>query len=531
MLAKLLQPGRRYVLLLGSTGAVLAYVAGGRVQRVWHAAGGDAQSRQVFAQALGEHPRDAVVVLVDLLEQSYRKEAIPPVSLLDRSKVLARRLSIVYPTHDIKAALPLGEKMGTRGDLAYLFVALPMSSELESWIAFLHSIGNPVSRIGLLPLESAGLAEALIRAVGEPGEEAPEWVVLLTHQRTGGFRQIVVRRGKLALTRITPAPARQDDPHAAARSIEQEVTATLSYLARLGYTARQGLDAIVIGDDALRQALGRSRSMPVRKMHVLAPEEAGELVGLSGLAEEDGAFGELLHAAWFAGKRRTGLQLVAQVLGRRQIQLVAARRYAAAGLSAAAVLIALYCGYAIWNVGLLREDIARAEARVQQLRSKLEANRAAIENSPERPERMNVTLAIHGKLVAETVDPVPTLRAVSQALAPETRLTDLEWQVLETAGGGNRGGQGSNNEPPAPETTLDMTLDLQAVGEVEAAIEATESFAQRLRERLDGRAVDIPQPPLDILPTQTFTGSFDARQEVVAPTSLTARITVGEAQP
>ena len=525
MLERLIGVGsrRKFVLLLGNTGAVLSYVSRGRVQRSWYTSGLDGAARREFTAALHAQPRTPVVVLVDLLEQSYRKEAIPPVSVLDRPKVLQRRLNIVYPTHDLKAALSLGEKTGRRGDLAYMFVALPLSSELESWVAFLHSISNPVSSLGLLPLESTGLASALAHAVMEPGGEAPEWVLLMTQQRTGGFRQVVVRRDKLALTRITPAPTVVGDASAMARSIEQEVKATLSYLTRLGYSARQGLDAIIVGSEEVRAALELSRSMPVRTLHALTPEEAGRLVGVTGVAQPEGAYGELLHSAWFAQKRRASLQLVAEVLGRRQLQLVTARKWGVAALSSSAALLTLYCGYAGWTILDLSHEASLSEQRVAQLRQRLENNRRELESSPENPRRMNVTLEMHERLLAQTVDPAGTLRVVADALAPSVRVAALEWQLREPSAEARRGAQ---TGPGTPDMALHMVIDLGAVGGVERALEETEAFAARLRQRLDGWRITVVRPPLDILPSQTFSASVDRERPALAPKDLTAEIEI-----
>ena len=151
MFDNILGQSRRFVLVIGNAGAVLSYVAAGRVHRRWLINEIDDTSLEEMAKELDKRRRVPLSVLVDVLEQSYRKETIPPVSVLDRRKVLQRRLNIAYPAFDIKAAIRLDEKIGERGDPAYLFVALPSSPELELWIAFLHSVGNPITSVAMLP--------------------------------------------------------------------------------------------------------------------------------------------------------------------------------------------------------------------------------------------------------------------------------------------------------------------------------------------------------------------------------------------
>ena len=212
MLRNLLGAARRFVLVIGNGGALLADVAGGRIGKSWAISDFEDHSLAVIAQALERNRRVPLVVLIDMLEQSYRREAIPPVNVFDRPKVLTRRLGITFPSFDIRAALPLGEVVGQRGDLAYLFVALPSSPELETWIAFLHGIDNPVTSLGLMPIESVGLAAALARAVTGEDDPPVDWTLLISRERTGGIRQIVVRGDKLSITRLTPAPVAASTP-------------------------------------------------------------------------------------------------------------------------------------------------------------------------------------------------------------------------------------------------------------------------------------------------------------------------------
>ena len=112
MLRSLFTRSRRYVLIIGNAGAVLSYIVSGQVHARWSVSSADAESLRTIAEALNKRRGAPLTVLFDILEQSYRREAIPPVGVMDRSKVLKRRLTIAYPNFDIKAALALDEKVG-----------------------------------------------------------------------------------------------------------------------------------------------------------------------------------------------------------------------------------------------------------------------------------------------------------------------------------------------------------------------------------------------------------------------------------
>ena len=117
-LKSFLVPSRRFIMIIGNGGAMLSCVAGGRIENSWHIDNVDTKSLDSFSAILDENRRTPLSILIDMLEQSYRREAIPPVNMFDRPKVLNRRLGIAFPSNDIKAAVSLDEVVGQRGDLS-----------------------------------------------------------------------------------------------------------------------------------------------------------------------------------------------------------------------------------------------------------------------------------------------------------------------------------------------------------------------------------------------------------------------------
>ncbi len=538
MLKRLLSPNPRYVLIIGNAGAVLSYVAGGRVLGKWTVTDfGDAAVERL-TNAIEERRRVPVIVLIDMLEQSYRRTAIPPVGPAARRRVIKRRLNIDYPSDEIKAALPLGEKIGPRGDPVYLFVALPSSPELENWIAFLHSISNPIASLAMLPIESASLADALARAItrpdagkglkgkkGETGEKG-KWTLLISHQQTGGFRQIVVRRGRLAMTRLTPDPSEGSET---ARIIAQELSSTLSYLTRLGYTESDGLDVIVIGPRSLRETLDRGQ-LPVRSVTVLTPTEAGALLELTNVVDPAGDFGELLYAAWAAGRRKPAVDLAATALGQRQVQVATARKWMVPALSMSAILLAAYCANTVVDLWPLRQDVALADTILEQLQDRLNPMKLEIEQYPDQPKKIAISLDILTRLVAETVDPLPMLRAIGESLGPGQHLKSLVWKTegarVATARQGTSGVSQPDSKSSPTLGSIILTLDLGSVTDPERAIAEANALADRLQQRFAEQRVEVVRPPLDILPSQTFVGSSSEDVPLGSVGELSAEILI-----
>ncbi len=507
MLEKFLGATQRFVLVIGNEGAMLAYVAGGRVEQSWSISDLEEHSFDTFARALDRNRRLPLVVLIDVLEQSYRREAIPPVNMIDRPKVLARRLNIAFPAIDFKAALPLREEVGQRGDFAYLFVGLPTSPELDSWIEFLHSIRNPVTSLALLPIESAGLAAALARAVSSDEDAPVDWTLLISREQTGGIRQIVVRGEKLSITRLTPAPAAASTPADIALAISQEMTSTLGYLTRLGFSANDRLNVVIIGSEAMRGAI-EDRPVPGRVTTFLTAAEAASLLGLAEIEDSEDGYGDLLHVAWAAKKRRPSLQMAGEVLGRRQVQMVAARRLVTAGMAMSAAVIAAYCVF-------LALDLLDAQYRVEmrqsgeaRLKFQLGELQRKIDEYPDRPLRVIAALEYHDRLNLQSAAPIPVLAAISDSLGPSIRLKSLSWDS-EDVRRAQKKSQNTNQSKEVREPGFDVSLavDLAQFSDADRAIAETNALAERLATHFTEQQVNIVRQPLDILPTQTLVGS------------------------
>ena len=529
-LKSMVTTSRRFVMVIGNGGAALSYVTRSKVEKSWFISDFSDESLDIFAAATHEHRRVPLTILIDMLEQSYRRETIPPVNMLDRPKVLNRRLGIAFPSYDIKAALSLDEVVGQRGDLAYLFVALPTSPEIETWISFIHGLDNPISSLGLLPLESSSLAAALGKAQADEQNPPADWTLLISRERTGGIRQIVVRRGKLAITRLTPPPPGKISPADLAMAISQEMTSTLTYLTRLGYSAGDRLDMIVVGSGDLREAI-ETKQTPGRRTSLFTPSEAAKRLNLAEIDASHDDYGDLLHIAWAARKRKPALEMAGHVLGQRRVQLVAARKWATGGLAVAAVGLGVFCAGLFLDMLNIRQQIDEAQNTRTRLSRLVEELDMKIETYPDRPKLMSSVLAHHDKLLLQTTVPVPILAGISDSLGPSIRLKNLFWtaddvRAVKKTRNQNTSVQGKGKKPGFE---VKLAVDLSAFSDADQAIAETYALAERLQERFSESEVVIVRPPLDILPTQTLTGfASEEAPETLNAEALSADITITE---
>jgi hypothetical protein len=517
---RLFAPAARLVLAIGNEGGVLIALAGRRIRGCWRVAGHDDAALASLGAALAAAPRCPLLVVADLLEQSYRKEAVPRLNPIDRSKVLKRRLDRAFPDAPLKAALRLGDDPEEQRSQNYLLISAPPAPDWDRWLGFLRSIENPVTALTLLPVEATGLVAQLARAL-TPAERQPnDWTVLIARQRTGGFRQIIVHRGELVLTRLTPSLPGETSAAETVAEIRQELKATLGYMTRLGYRAGSSLDLVVLCEEELHREL-QAIATPPGQRFVITAAAAARALGLAVPDDLEDADGALLGALWLGCKRHPAVQLLPADLRARKVQ-GQALRLATAGLAASALALLSYAAMSAAAALEVKQEVDWLSAwqgttRQQLARSEDEADAIAA-----RADAIRTLLEAERRLGLDKPDPFDALLALGQAMTRSEQLAALSWQVVAPA----------DDAPRRPgdevDQTLDLTLDLGALGDPGAAVAATEDLARRLGAAFPQRPVTIARQAVDILPHQAFVGGTDLGAGRPGDAPLSAELRIGE---
>lgn len=282
-----------------------------------------------------------VLFLNDMVEQHYRKEKVPRVGVFDRANMIKRKLAISFPNYPVRAALPLKEKSDAPANSNikikadnYIFAAIPPSEHFQSSLKAVQESLCSISGYVLLPVEASSmvstLSEKVLRAETAKNKEKEKrkakWCVFIGHHEGGGLRQIVTRNGELALTRMSPIVASQDDPAAWAREVMQEFRSTMSYVSRFGYRSDDGLHVMAIGDDNAAPALEELMNEDCY-FTVLKVSEAAKTLGLKLPKITNEAKADCLHVAWVSSRSKYILPMQSREVDRiskpRQIAVFA----------------------------------------------------------------------------------------------------------------------------------------------------------------------------------------------------------------
>src|SRR5262249_17247692 len=147
------------------------------------------------------HPKVPLYILADVLDQQYVRQSFPPVSSFSVGGLVKRRLERDFQAEDMKGSLPLGRDKEGRREWNYLLISLANTPLMQQWLALIVELPNEFRGVYLTPVEGQNYIPVLKKYMPEQAPAQP-WQLLVSHNKISGFRQIVLRDGKLVFTRV-----------------------------------------------------------------------------------------------------------------------------------------------------------------------------------------------------------------------------------------------------------------------------------------------------------------------------------------
>lgn len=456
----------------------------------------DERVRRMLALA-ARHSRVPVTLLADTLAQDLRRDTLPQLNFFDRAKLIRRRLQQAFPQARLTASLPV------KTDRAQVLLAgLQTGGAVFEWLARFAAArpGHP-ARVALLPVECAGIVAKLLPRA------AQDWALLLSRQRTGGFRQIVTRNGELVFTRLTPSLPFDAMPNEIAATIARDLQATRGYLGRLGLHDRAPLPAVLLLPDACHEAI-RKTPLPVEDPLLITPHDAAFKLGLPFAPTLDDPYGDVVCAGWLARKAKPLLALVPDDM--RQVRrTVVIRQW---GVRATAALLLAAFGMAGWdasdvaNVFIAREKEA---AQLATLKQQLAEEQTMTAPVTKPLGRLRAALERQRLFNAPMASPWAALRKLNDGLGAETRLVKLDWQ--------------DQSGKPADEILhVDARLTSRPdIADREATAARFQQTAHSVAQAMPDYAVEVSRLPFPALPQEALSnGTADKKAEATAELSI-----------
>lgn len=525
-----------FILSIGDDNVVLTKIADGRVANAWLGSPDPAMAHEELGEALAEDPKARLSVLFDTLDQSFKEEEIPRVSVLDRRKVLARHINMAFPGMNLRGARLIDQT--DKKTLVYEFASVPLDGRVPGWLDFIQSLPNERGGIYAIAPENADIIAKLLPADATSPETGNHWRHFIGINVTGGVRQIIEKNGRLSLTRLTQAPPQDISPEDFADMISRDFKATITYIRRLGYQVGEVLDLVVLTTAENKRILEDLTWDGARSVAVYTPYEAGALLGLGALGREDQAYCDVLHAAWFASKRKGSLPLSRTAAMGGTADDIRELAFFAAPY-AAGLLVAATLGWTAWACYQFVDYSGRNEAlaaQLNQLTASLARERATLGALPYEADAVRNVMEVAETLDVGKADFNPLLQRVSAAMEGDAVV--LELKIVN----GASGPPGRGQAPAGRILALDIDLRLSDL--ITTADEATQT-ARRLEQRLTANfapefTVRMTKEPVAAQAVESFTGGFAgvqseaqiaAQSDTSAPETFFAAFHIEKARP
>ena len=531
--------GGKRVLLVGGEGVVLYAPHGRGMERETSISWEVPNFDQQLAEALGaKNQSKSVVVLFDGTDQTYRREELPAkLSINDRPKFVKRKLELAFPSYPIRASLEIkppkkkgrAAKGGKTELPSFLFVALPETEQLDRIGNAMYEAGVPVAGFGLLPLESMGLVNEMSEKVFAGRGKKSRWAVLVGQHETGGLRQVVIKDGNLALTRLTPTSEAGTSGTGWVEEVTRELKATLTYISRFGYSNDDGLDIVVVCGDVEKQFFD-TKAIPVTNFQCVNVSEAMRHIGLRSFGMEKSNFADALHAAW--SSRKAGLKLAVKV---PSIQRIMAPRLAA---RVGSVLLAFtilgligFTAQGFQQYRTLEEEITGKQNRKTMLDREYEQESKVFDTLAVKPDVVKATLSVKKLLETNTVDLCPVLHMLKNTLPSDVRIENLSIEhyassnlkVADSSTGGGIFGTPEEISDPG-KVRINMVYSLPDNLILEQKVQRSDDLVKKLKAAFGGMDVTLKKQFGGV----TDTGSAEGKLGDVGPAGASSMLDVAE---
>jgi len=475
----------RFVLLLGDEGAILVYTKGKRVQRRLFAPSPQPEHTKTMIELMGAHPRVPLRILVDSIDQQYIRHVLPPVSALSISKLVQRRLDRDFPPEDIKGALQIGRDRTGRKEWNYLLISLANTAQIQGWMDVMLEQPNQLLGVHLVPVETQHYYPAIANLVPQRTYEGTRatWKLLVSHNKVGGFRQVVLKDGKLAFTRLAQS---LDDaiPAVVAGNVEQEILNTMEYLRRLGYTDSGTLEIVAIVAQEVKEALDLKR-FNAAGAYALSPVEVADLLGLEQAALSADRYGDVVMATHFATVRKPSLRLMSKY-GKQLAQFYQIRMGARL---AGGVLVALLMLSSLSNLLSFIMDSSEASS----LNSKQTQVQSQIADVQQDLQGLDIDTSMKSAVVGVIelfepykYSPLDFVQKLAPMLSKGISVVSYDWQRKELPGGADTTTiMASNLANPSVVVTVEF--------EFAGPFADKDQYAKTVRDYVDSLKAALPE--------------------------------------
>ncbi len=249
-----------------------------------------------------------IYVLLDTVDQSYKKKIYPSVRKSDLARIIMRDLASDGDKESMKNYIILNQKKSGAKQVSNrwecLFVSSSNSEVINKWLEFLLEMPNRLAGIYMLPVETFGLYKLLknnLKTQSKIKDKRNDLYCLIMQNKVSGIRQIVFSDQGIVFTRVVTYDFEQAD---FLEKYEQDIYSTFEYLKRLfPDLAIAELDFINIFQSEVLEKIKGISNVELNFINYTPYKVASE-IGYSKLLPQNSNFCDLLISKVFAKEKK-----------------------------------------------------------------------------------------------------------------------------------------------------------------------------------------------------------------------------------
>lgn len=298
------------VVTIGNYGAVVALHDSKEIKNKVFLEELSDEAKKQLAVIFVKNKSAPIYVLLDTIDQSYKKKIYPSVRKSDLSRIIKREMAADSDKEAIKNYIILNaaSKSKKSGQVNHrwecLFVSSSNSQTINKWIEFLLDMPGHLVGIYMLPIEAFELFVLLkenLKSKSRVHAKHNDLYCLVVQNKVSGIRQIVLSDQGIVFTRVVNYNFEQED---FLEKYEQDIYSTFEYLKRLfPDLAISELNIVNIFPNEILEQLKKINSVELNFINY-TPNQAAADAGYHDLLPQNSSFCDLIISKSFArGKK------------------------------------------------------------------------------------------------------------------------------------------------------------------------------------------------------------------------------------
>lgn len=300
---------KNIVVTIGNYGAVVALHEGSEIKNKIFVDELNDDAKTQLKTVFTQNKSAPISILLDTVDQSYKKKVYPSVRKGDLARIIKRDLANDGDKESIKnyiildtKKIPGSKQANNRWEC--LFVSSSNSEIVNKWIEFLLDMPNHLLGIYMLPIEAFNLFKLFkknLKSQSKIQNKRNDLYCLVIQNKVSGIRQIVFSEQGIVFTRVVNYNFDQAD---FLEKYEQDIYSTFEYLKRLfPDLSIAELDIVNIFSNEILEKIKTVKNVELNFIQYTPYKLASE-IGYPRILPQNSSFCDLLISKIFAKEKK-----------------------------------------------------------------------------------------------------------------------------------------------------------------------------------------------------------------------------------